>query len=274
MPGSDAPPGPPHAFPWRMTLETAAMRSPALPCFLTAHPNQRFVCGVALTPQRAAMPVMPVLREDLSSMDAGGSAEAYYARVPLHHPLRTVLGVVGGCVLTPHCVRSFTRHFDATPENRGALFRWPPAACIWLDFADGETIQPGPEPLVLAMQLISGSISTSSVAASSQSNKMNLVTRVQPRLLKVSSLAKLCGDNGLLASGTRPPALFYPDLVLGTASARGGPTRKWTAGDLWEAASGPREDIMALFETVMRNELKPINTALGIDHDLTPVQAH
>ena len=265
----------PHAFPWRVTLETPAMLSPALPCYLTAHPNQRFECGYAKTPEGSLIPFLPVLREDLSL--AATSAEAFYARVPLHHPFRTVIGIVGECVLTPNCVWSFTEHFDNTALSRGALFRWPPAASVWLDFADGETIKPSKEPLLMIVHLMSGVASTTGMPVGltpTGNNRWNLVTRVQPRLMKVSGLRKLCGEGADMRVKSTPPMAFYPDFVRLMSSKRaGGSARRWTAGDLWEAASDAPERIEKVFDFIQRFEQQPINSILGIDGELQPVGA-
>ena len=259
----------PHAFPWRVTLETPAMLSPALPCYLTAHPNQRFECGYAKTPEGSLIPFLPVLREDLSL--AATSAEAFYARVPLHHPFRTVIGIVGECVLTPNCVWSFTEHFDNTALSRGALFRWPPAASVWLDFADGETIKPSKEPLLMVVQLMAGIVSSRDmVAGSEQSACWSFVTRVQPRLMKRSGLRKLCGTDSLWVTSL-PPMAFYPDFVRLMTAKRDDGRRRWTAADLWRTTCAPPERIEAAFEAVMREEQREINTALGIDGEFQPV---
>ena len=263
-----------HAFPWRLTLETPAMQSAQslAPCFLTAHPNQRFICEMARTPQRPGLPLMPVLLEDFSA--AGKDSKDYFDRVPLHFPWRTVLGVVGECVLTPHCVRSFTDHFDATPENRGALFRWPPAAAVWLDFATGESLAPGPETLLLVVQAIAGVADTHGLAGSVDSRALNVFQRVQPRLIRLSSLRRLVGGDAGVRLGV-PPTPFYPDLVRHTTSRSGrwGGRGPMPAGVLWEIASDAPERIMAAFEEVMRDELKEINRPLGMDTALRPVQA-
>ena len=260
-----------HAFPWRITLETPAMQSPALPCFVTAHPNQRFVCDHAWTPQRAELPAMPILREYMSacanSMDA---TAAYFARVPFHYPFRTVLGVVGECKLTRLCVSRLTAHFDETHENRGSLFRWPPAACIWLDFADGQPIAPGNDTLLLVLQLIAGTMQRDKITGSGHGG-VEIVTRVQPRLLKLSSLRRLCGDNPMTVNTTPTEMPFYPEFVRWASAPRGN-VGGWTAAELFrQTIKQPGEDIMVVFEAVMREQLKDINDKLGLDRMAHPV---
>ena len=231
--------------------------------------------GYAKTPDGSLIPFLPVLREDLSA--AATSAEAFYARVPLHHPFRTVIGVVGECVLTANCVWSFTEHFDNTPRTRGSLFRWPPAASVWLDFADGEAIKPSKEPLLMVVQMMAGVASTTGIPVGlspSGNNRWNIVTRVQPRLMKLSGLRKLCGEGSDMCVKSTPPMAFYPDFVRLMSSKRaGGGSRRWTAGDLWEVASDAPERIEQVYEHVMRIEQKPINSILGIDGELQPVAA-
>jgi hypothetical protein len=262
--------GPAHAFPWRLTLETPAMQS-KFPSFLTSHPNQRFLCGLAQTPQRARLdlPIMPVLREDFGS----DSGPAYFDRVPMHHPFRTILGVVGECTFTNTCMQDFVAHFDHNSENRGALFRWPPAAMVWLDLADGESLKPGISTLIMVVQMISGTISSSNMVTGGESGMTNIATRVMPRLIKKASLQKLCGSNSMMVTGMRPPIAF-PELVQMATAARGGRARggrAYTAGGLWEAASSAPENIMTVFEAVMRDELKEVNSKLGMDQELQPV---
>ena len=262
----------PHAFPWRFTLETPAMLSPFLPCFLTAHPQQRFTVGFAKVPEWTLLPLMPLLREDLSDCEESrGGPAAYHARVPTHYPNKTVLGVVGECVLTDRCVFDFVQHFDNTPNNKGSLFRWPPAASVWLDFADGETIKPSKEPLLMVVQLMAGIVSSRDmVAGSEQSACWSFVTRVQPRLMKRSGLRKLCGTDSLWVTSL-PPMAFYPDFVRLMTAKRDDGRRRWTAADLWRTTCAPPERIEAAFEAVMREEQREINTALGIDGEFQPV---
>jgi hypothetical protein len=134
----------PHAFPWRITLETPAMLRGGFPSFLTAHTNQRFVPGLGHLSKLGADPritAMPVLREDTAPCETAEGTAGYYARVPFHWPSRCLLAVVGECVLTRACVADFAELFDSA-RNSGALFRWPPSAAVSLDFRTGEPLAP------------------------------------------------------------------------------------------------------------------------------------
>jgi hypothetical protein len=139
--------------------------------------------------------------------------------------------------------------------------------------ADGESLKAGNATLFMVVQMISGIISSDSMITGGGSSATNIATRVMPRLIKKASLQKLCGSNSMMVAGMRPPIAF-PELVHMATAARGARARAgraYTAGGLWEAASSAPENIMTVFEAVMRDELKDVNSKLGMDQELQPV---
>ncbi len=257
------------AFPggaWRVTLETPAMLD-ALPCYLTAHPNQRFTPGVgALAGGAHAGFELPLLREDMVRACAAAGETQYFTRVvPFHAPVVTVLGVVGECVLTRPCVRAFTAHFDANASNRGALFRWPPAAAIWLDFCTGESHEPtvgrNAPPLLMIVQMLSGVFRPPGGGAS------QTLQRVQPRLISVASLHELVGDAG---DAMTPP--FYPDVVRRVTRRAGDGAAPLTAAALWDRFSS-RERLMPAYEALHCREILPYTRHIGGVASVHPIEA-
>jgi hypothetical protein len=257
---------PPHAFPWRITLETPAMMHGGFTSFLTAHPNQRFVPGLGRLSRpgaNASITSMPVLREEMSACATPEGTASYYARVPFHWPSRCVLGVVGECVLTRGCIAEFASLFDA-PSNRGAIFRWPIAAAVSLDFRTGEPLAPcAATTLLLVAHMICGTYDDRGAA----DGKVNLVQRVQPRLMSIDSFHAIVGEH---RNAMMPP--FYPDVVRAVTRRPGQRAAPLHAAALWERFCDV-EKLMPSFEQLQQDEMAPVLSALGIKNQaMRPVE--
>ena len=199
--------------------------------------------------------------------------------MPPHHPMRTILAVVGECRLTPMCVAALTQHFDRTPANRGALFEWPPAASVWTDFATGEVIKPSNEPVIMVMQLIAG---TAAPAEGVSRGTMQWLQRVMPRLLNPSSVQGLFRGaecrmrvDGMPGAPDVHEIDFWPDFVRATTQ-RSGMRGVPTVGDLWEYVSDPAgENAIATFEKLMHEDSKKLAAMAGasISKDVKPFEA-
>jgi hypothetical protein len=256
----------PHAFLWRITLETPAMLRGGFASFLTANANQRFLPGLGHLSQLGADPritAMQMLREDMAPC-ATPEGTADYAHVPFHWPSRCLLAVEGECVLTRACVADFASHFDSA-RNSGALFRWPPGAAVSLDFRTGEPLAPcAATTLLLVAHLICGTYDDRGAAG----GKMNLVQRVQPRLMSIDSYYALVGEH---RHAMTPP--FYPDVVRAVTWRPGQRGAPLSAAALW-ARFCSVEKLMPSFEQLQLDELTPMLSALGMPNaSLRPVEA-